>query len=93
MDHGDFCIEVKHVKEVEGSILPSMLTFEGINFGKRHERINFGKNHEIKIKRFMPMGEMYVGMPSSRIWGLLYSFAAQCVPRLWTRISTLLLNN
>ena len=28
MKLGDFCIDVKHIKEVEGSILPSMLTFE-----------------------------------------------------------------
>ena len=54
MKFGDFYTEVKHVKE-EFSILPSKLIFEGINFRKRHE---------VKIKRFILIGEMHVEMPS-----------------------------
>lgn len=66
---GEFYINVNHVKEVEDSILPSKLTFEAINFRKKHE---------IKMKRFMLIGEICVEIDAKlKDLGLLYSFAAQ----------------
>jgi len=44
MKLGVFYIDLNHVKEVEDSILPSKLIFEGINFWKKHGKIKETSN-------------------------------------------------
>ena len=45
---GDFYIDLNHVKEVEDSIPPSKLIFEGINFRKKRGKIKEASNISVQ---------------------------------------------